>query len=90
MAQIKFEGLTREWTSFATIVGTVDADTTYHIQNRGFDTLVLLEAGSAPTTATQAGVLVLLNATAIYKKGTQDLYCRAFNQSCTINVTSEA
>ena len=49
MAQIEFTGLTRNWKPFATIVGTVDADTTYHIQNRGFDTLVLLEADSEPT-----------------------------------------
>lgn len=89
MAQIEFTGLTRNWKPFATIVGTVDADTTYHIQNRGFDTLVLLEADSEPTDATYAGVLVLPNCVAIYKKGTQNLYCRAFNQSCSINVTSE-
>lgn len=90
MAQIEFTGLTRSWTPFATIVGTVDADTTYQIQNRGFDTLVLLESGSTPTASTQAGVLVLPNNTAVYKKGTQDLYLRAFNQSCSINITSEA
>lgn len=90
MAQIDFKALTKEWTAFSTIAGTVDADTTYHIQNRGFDTLVLLESGSAPTAATQAGVLVLPNNTVIYKKGTQDLYCRASNASCAINVTSEA
>ena len=89
MAQVNFQGLTKEWTSFATIVGTVDADKTYQIQNRGYDNLVALEAGSAPTASTQAGVLVLPNNTVIYKKGTQDLYLRAFNVSCAINVSSE-
>lgn len=89
MAQIDFKALTKEWTSFATIVGTVDADKTYQIQNRGFDNLVALESVNAPTGSTQAGVLVLPNNTVIYKKGTQDLYLRAFNVSCAINVTSE-
>ena len=90
MAQIDFEQITNEWVSFADIVGTVDADTTYSIQNRGVDTLVLLEAATAPAADEYAGVLVLPNKTAVYKKGTQNLYMRAFNKNCSINITSEA
>jgi hypothetical protein len=90
MAQIKFEGnLNKNWTAFSTIVGTVGADTNYQIQNRGADTLVLLESSDTPSNDTQAGVMVLPYATCIYKKGTQDLYLRAFNRNCSVNVTSE-
>lgn len=89
MAQVDFQGLTKEWTSFASIVGTVGATTQYQIQNRGADALVALESSSEPTADTQAGVMVLPNNIVVYKKGTQDLYLRAFNSSCSVNVTSE-
>ena len=89
MAQVNFQGLNKTWTSFASIVGTVGADTQYQIQNRGADVLMALESGSAPSSDTQAGVMVLPNNVIIYKKGTQDLYLRAFNSNCSINVTSE-
>lgn len=89
MAQVKFQALTNEWTSFASVVGTVGADTTYQIQSRGADVLVALESASEPTGSTQAGVMVLPNNVVVYKKGTQDLYLRAFNSNCSINVTSE-
>ena len=45
MAQIEFTGLTRSWTPFATIVGTVDANTTYYIS---FNHLIEYD-GSAQT-----------------------------------------
>lgn len=90
MAQIKFEGLTNEWESFSSIIGTVDADTTYYIQNRGCDPLILLESDSEPGDGDFTGNIVLPNKVAVYKKGSQDLYLRAFNRSCSINVTSEA
>lgn len=89
MAQIDFQRLTKTWTSFASVVGTVNTDTIYYIQNRGTDVLVALELASEPTGSTQAGVMVLPNNVVVYKKGTQDLYLRAFNSTCSINVTSE-
>ena len=82
------KNLTRAWTSFADIVGTVDSSKTYQIQNRGYDTLVALESTGEPAVDNQAGDLILANHTALYKKGTQDLYLRAFNQNCSINITS--
>lgn len=90
MAQVKFKGnLTSDWTSFSTIIGTVDAGTNYSIQNRGADTLVLLESSDTPADGTQAGVMLLPYMTCVYKKGTQNLYLRAFNQNCSVNITSE-
>lgn len=90
MAQVKFKGnITKDWTAFSTIVGTVGASTNYQIQNRGADTLVLLESSATPADDTQAGVMLLPYMTCVYKKGTQDLYLRAFNRNCSVNITSE-
>lgn len=90
MAQVKFKGnLTKDWVAFSTIIGTVGANINYQIQNRGADTLVLLESSDTPSDDTQSGVMLLPYATCIYKKGTQDLYLKAFNQNCSVNITSE-
>ena len=86
MAQIDFVQLTKAWTPFAEIVGTVGTKE-YIIQNRGYDTLVALEADSTPAANNQEGVLILPNDCGVYVKGSQNLYLRAFNQSCSINVT---
>ena len=86
MAQIKFEKLTKTWKPFAEIVGTVGSKE-YIIQNRGYDTLVALEADSTPASDNQAGILITPNDCAVYVKGDQDLYLRAFNQNCSIKVT---
>lgn len=86
MAQIDFVKLTKAWTPFADIVGTVGTKE-YIIQNRGYDTLVALEADSTPDADNQEGVLILPNDCGVYVKGSQNLYLRAFNVGCSINVT---
>lgn len=86
MAQIDFVKLTKEWKPFAEIVADIGTKE-YIIQNRGFDTLVALEADSTPAADNQEGVLILPNDCAVYVKGEQNLYLRAFNQNCSINVT---
>lgn len=86
MAQEDFTALTNEWTAFSSLV-TVDASATYKIQNRGADPLVALESSSIPAANAQGGDIVLPYWTAYYKKGTQDLYLRAFNSGCSINIT---
>lgn len=87
MAQIGLTRLTKQWVAFSDIVGTV-SDKEYVIQNRGgSDTLVALEADSTPEAENQAGVLIQPYDIAVYVKGDQNLYLRAFNLGCTINVT---
>ena len=88
MAQVEFEALTTEWTALSDII-TVSADATYYIQNRGADTLVALESSTEPTADNQEGFMCQPYKVIEYKKGTQDLYLRAFNKSCAINITSE-
>ena len=87
--QIDFIQLTNEWTAFSD-VAEISADATYFIQNRGADYLIALEAAETPDAEEQAGVIILPNEVAKYKKGSQNLYLRAFNRGCSINVTSEA
>ena len=86
MAQEAFESLTSEWTALSDII-TVGADTNYYIQNRGADILLAVESASEPTTLD--GVLVKPYQTLNYKKGTGDLYLRAYSSNCAINVSSE-
>lgn len=86
--QIALTTLDKNWVTLASIVTTVEDDTTYYIQNRGNDTLVACEGANEPTT--EAGVYVFPKQTVAYKKGTQTLYLRALGTECTINVTSEA
>ena len=83
--QIEFTSLTKEWKPFSEIT-TISASATYRIQNRGADPLIALEADTTPSN-TEAGVVVLPNCTISYKKGEQNLYLRAFNSNCSINVT---
>lgn len=87
MAQIKLEKLTKTWKPFAEIVGEV-SNKEYVIQNRGgSDALVALEADSTPAADNQAGIILQPNDIAVYVKGEQNLYLRAFNLGCTINIT---
>lgn len=89
MSQVDFETLTDEWKALSNII-SVDADTTYYLQNRGSDTMIALESSTTPAANAQGGVMVLPYKTVQYKKGTQDLYLRAFNKSCAVNISSEA
>lgn len=89
MAQEKFEkGLTTEWVSLSDII-TVDASTTYYIQNRGANVLIAVEPDSEPSDDDTDGVLVQPYKILKYKKGTNDLYLRAFANMCSINISSE-
>lgn len=85
--QIDFREIGKDWVAFTDIT-TPDADTTYHIQNRGSGIMVGLEASSEPTTS--EGVLVQPMETLVYKKGEQALYLKAYDGKCYINTTSEA
>lgn len=85
--QIEFEtNITNEWTPFSEITD-VDVSATYYIQNRGGDTLVALESESLPDDAEQAGNLILPYQQVKYEKGSQNLYLRALNRICGINIT---
>lgn len=88
MAQEFTQALTTEWVELADYI-TVDGDTTYYIQNRGADVLLLLEADDTPADNETDGVLVKPFEVVSFKEGDQYLYMRAYNSSCTINVSSE-
>lgn len=79
--QVNLLDITKNWQAFE-----ADASITYLIQNRGYDVLVALEADSLPN-ATDEGVMVEPYQVVEYKKGSQNLYLRAFNQSCSVNVS---
>lgn len=89
MAQITFErNMSKEWRAFADIVGTLDANAEYLIQNRGADALIALEADSIPEADNQSGIMLYPSDIGVYKKGEQNLYLRAFNSNCSINITT--
>lgn len=86
MAQVAFEQIKNEWVELSDLI-TVSADTTYFIQNRGNDNLIACEGSAEPDSAT--GVFVKPYETLVYKKGSEDLYLRAFDGRCFINISSE-
>lgn len=88
MSQVDLVKLTKEFVAFSDIT-TVDADTTYYIQNRGPDVLVALEASSTPDEELD-GVYVPPYCVLQYKQGEQNLYLRAGKTNCSINVSKEA
>lgn len=85
--QVDLVNLTTEWVALSTIT-TVEDNTNYYIQNRGGGILIGLESSSTPT-ATKGGILVRPFEVAKYKKGTQNLYLRAYSGQCEVNITSE-
>lgn len=85
MQEVFEKNITNEWIALSELI-TVDSDATYRIQNRGADTLIALDADSLPND-TQEGDLILPYIQAIYKKGSQNLYLRALNNICGINIT---
>lgn len=85
--QINFITLTKAWTAFSDLVGTVEEDAEYIIQNRGNNTLVALESDTLPEENAQSGILIPAYDEAVYVKGSQNLYLRSFNQNCLINIT---
>lgn len=88
MAQESIYSLTTAWTALSDII-TVDASTTYYLQNRGADILLLVESSSAPSSNSIEGVLVQPYTPISYQKGSDNLYLRALNSTCTVNVSSE-
>lgn len=86
--QKEFESLTTEWVALSDII-TVDADTTYRIQNRGPSKIIALDTDTQPEAGSDAGDLVLPYEVGEYKKGTGDLYLRAFNGVSSINITTK-
>lgn len=88
MAQKKFSKITAEWIALSDII-TVDADTTYYIQNRGPATIIALDTDVEPEADSDAGDLVLPYKTGEYSKGTGDLYLRAIDGTSSINITSK-
>lgn len=87
MAQVGFEkGLTTEWVRLADEY-TFTAGKTYYIQNRGADYLLTLEPDSAPSENDDGGDMWKPYERLTYEVGTNDLYVRAFNSNCSINIT---
>lgn len=82
--QVAFVHLTKNWSQFE----NADPDAYYVIQNRGADVLVALEANDTPEITAKDGVLVKPYQSILYKKGEQNLYLRAFELSCSINIST--
>ena len=68
---------------------TVDEDANYYIQNRGADILLAQEAGEAPQADNVNGTLIKPYEVAKYKANGGDLYLRAYNSNCSVNITSD-
>lgn len=65
-----------EWTTLASLITTVDADTTYVLVNSSPDTLYAVEGDTTPSEAV-IGVILIPEDYIVYKKGTQaNLYLR--------------
>lgn len=85
MADIALEQLTTTWVDLDTKDSLV-SDTDYLIQNRGAD-FCLAFVGSQPAADDIDGVIIAPMMQVHYKKGTGTLYVRAYNSSCSINVS---
>lgn len=84
--QIDFNQLTNQWVALKDLI-TVQAGVTYCIQNRGADPMIAQESATAPASDNMDGTMVYPADIAVYIKGSTDLYLRAFNSSCSINIT---
>ena len=88
MAEEAFEQLTNEWVTLSDKI-TVDEDANYYIQNRGADILLAQEAGETPQADNVNGTLIKPYEQAKYKANGGDLYLRAYNSNCSVNITSD-
>ena len=88
MAQEAFEQLKNEWVALSDKI-TVDEDANYYIQNRGADILLAQEAGETPQADNLNGTLIKPYEQAKYKANGGDLYLRAYNSNCSVNITSD-
>lgn len=84
MSQVAIKTLTTEWVDFNT-VQTPSADTLYYIQNRGPNAMLAQESDSVPTT--EEGIVVPPYSVLKYKLGSQTLYLKSLNGTCTINIS---
>ena len=88
MAQIKMFTLTEEWAEFGEIIeGTPESGKLYYIQNRGNDYFIACEGAGEPTT--DAGLVIPPRSVLKYEVGSQNLYLKAKNGNCAINVSIE-
>ena len=87
MAQVGFDkGLTTEWVKLSDEY-IFASGKTYYIQNRGPDMLLTLEPDSEPSESEDAGDVWLPHERVTYEVGTNDLYVRALNSTCSINIS---
>lgn len=86
MADIALETLTTTWVDLDTKDSLV-ADKDYLIQNRGADFCLAYVGSSVPQAGDIDGVIIAPMIQVHYKKGTGTLYVRAYNSSCSINVS---
>ena len=90
MGQVNFEGLTKEWKPFNEIVPEFSRSKTYQVQNKGADVLIGLEVAETPSAKNPAGNSVVPNEVWTYEPEADTmLYLRAFNSSCSVNITSK-
>lgn len=86
MTDIALEQLTTTWVDLDTKDSLV-ADTDYLIQNRGADFCLAFVGSAEPAANDIDGVIIPPMVQVHYKKGTGTLYVRAYNSSCSINVS---
>ena len=86
MSQIKLQQLDNNWVNASTIFTPV-SDKTYYLQNRGNDYMVACEGSQVPTD--MSGVYIAPHKMARYKLGSQNLYLRAHNGTCSVNISDE-
>lgn len=84
--QISFLNLTNEWIALEDLV-TLDENEMYQIQNRGYDDLLLFESSSIESDSIE-GIIVRPYHKAKYKKGDNKLFMRAYNKTCSINIST--
>jgi hypothetical protein len=90
MAQDDFKQMTKTWVAFPTLVDNFNASKSYQVQNMGVDVLVALEVASAPAANAQGGNQVYPGEVWTYEpEANKTMYFRAFNQSCSVNITSK-
>lgn len=86
MADIALEQLTTTWVDLDT-KDSLAADKDYLIQNRGADFCLAFVGSAEPAADDVDGVIIAPMMQVHYKKGSGTLYVRAYNSSCSINVS---
>lgn len=86
MANIAFNEIKNEWTA-ASDLGTLTTGKTYEIQNRNGDDLLVNISSTKPTD--QSGTLVKSGETYVTLYNSDDIYLRALNTSCFVNINEK-